>query len=75
MSDLIERLLNKNWLWTVPGALREEAAARIRELEDERDALQMANTETGMQAILWKGRAEKAEAESESIRRLAAASR
>jgi hypothetical protein len=32
MSDIVARLLNKNWLWTVPGALREEAAAEIERL-------------------------------------------
>jgi hypothetical protein len=32
MSDIIERLRNKNWLWTVPGALREEAADEIERL-------------------------------------------
>jgi hypothetical protein len=31
--DLLERLRNKNWLWTVPGALREEAAAEIERLQ------------------------------------------
>jgi hypothetical protein len=32
MSDLVERLRNKDWLWSVPGALREEAADEIDRL-------------------------------------------
>jgi hypothetical protein len=32
MSDIVERLLNENYLWTVPGALRKEAAAEIERL-------------------------------------------
>lgn len=31
-SEIVERLRNKNWLWTVPGALREEAADEIERL-------------------------------------------
>jgi len=31
-SDIVERLRNENWLWTVPGALRKEAADEIERL-------------------------------------------
>jgi hypothetical protein len=31
-SDIVERLRNKDWLWSVPGALREEAANEIENL-------------------------------------------
>jgi len=31
-GELVARLRNKNWLWTVPGALREEAADEITRL-------------------------------------------
>lgn len=33
MDDLVTRLRNKDWLWTVPGALREEAADEIERLQ------------------------------------------
>ncbi len=39
MTDLLERLRNKNWLWTVPGALREEAADEIDRLTAENEQL------------------------------------
>ena len=32
MSDVVERLRNENYLWTVPGALRHEAADEISRL-------------------------------------------
>jgi len=32
MSDLLDQLRNENWLWTVPGALRLEAADEIERL-------------------------------------------
>ena len=31
-DDLVERLRNENYLWTVPGALRKEAADEIERL-------------------------------------------
>jgi hypothetical protein len=35
MTDLVERLRNKNLLWTVPGAFREESASEIERLRAE----------------------------------------
>jgi hypothetical protein len=32
-DDIIVRLRNQNWMWTVPGALREEAAVKIEQLQ------------------------------------------
>jgi hypothetical protein len=39
MTDLEERLRNENFLWTVPGALRKEAADEIDRLKADKTAI------------------------------------